>query len=428
VVTKTILVADDSKTIQTVVSLTFRATDFKVVSVSDGQEALRRAAELRPDVVLIDVAMPLKNGYELCKELKSGTSTSSIPVLLLAGAFEPYDERRAQDARADGFIKKPFDSQTLLDRVNNLTGARLGSDMPMSFAASLAARQKTESSPSMNFGARAQPSPAFAQPIAQQPVAQAPVQQAKPASSPFAAPISQSVAQPVQHPPSYQPPHMPPPLMPSASRGIAADLGVPATPVSQAPSMSWGASVPASKPISAPAARPLSSPALSFDEPEVLEDEDVVEDEEDEELRAARALPSLEPPRPPNAADTAARANVDVWALAEEADEEDTQARMPPKSRSEPQVAAYRAETNDIEAIEEVELDEPTTLPVAQTIANAAAQPIANAAAASVPGMSNEELVRVAREVIERIAWEVVPELAETIIRAELSRLLSDQK
>src|SRR5436190_22173451 len=104
--TKTILVADDSKTIQSVVSLTFRATDFKVVSANDGEEALRRIPELRPDIVLADVAMPGRNGYDLCREVKSSAATSNIPVLLLAGAFEPFDDRRAQDARADGHIKK----------------------------------------------------------------------------------------------------------------------------------------------------------------------------------------------------------------------------------------------------------------------------------------------------------------------------------
>lgn len=446
-VNKTILVADDSKTIQTVVSLTFRATDFKVVSAGDGQEALRRAAELRPDVVLIDVAMPGKNGYELCKELKNGAGTSAIPVLLLAGAFEPYDERRAQDARADGFIKKPFDSQALLDRVNTLTGARsTAGEMPMSFAASLAARQKTEPATGA-FAARAQPSPAFSQPAFSQPVAQPmapPVAQPQPAmqapkSSPQNVPISQPQS-PLFSQSAYQPPHMPPPLNPAQPRGIAADLGVPATPsASQAPQpqgpitqppmpMSWGASVPASKPVSSPFMAPI-------DEPELLEEEDVVEEdvveEDEEELKAARAIPSLEPPRQPTAAEAAARANVDVWALAD-GDEEITEARTPPRAKPEPVRETMRAETNDIEAIEEVELDEPTTLrtslqPVAETIAEKAAAPIAAAAAVAVPGLSHEELVKVAREVIERIAWEVVPELAETIIKAELSRLLSDR-
>src|SRR5262249_30441688 len=106
--TKTILVADDSKTIQKVVALTFRASDFRVVSAADAEEAMKRLTESRPDIVLADVAMPGKNGYDLCSQIKNGAATSHIPVLLLAGAFEPFDDRRAAEARADGHIKKPF--------------------------------------------------------------------------------------------------------------------------------------------------------------------------------------------------------------------------------------------------------------------------------------------------------------------------------
>src|SRR5207249_2307330 len=139
------LVADDSTTIQKVVALTFRATDFRVIAVSDADEALKRVLEARPDLVLADVAMPGKSGYELCSHIKNGAATSNIPVLLLTGAFEAFDDGRAAEARADGHIKKPFDSQALIDRVKSLTGGEVSSasEMPMSFAASLAARQRS---------------------------------------------------------------------------------------------------------------------------------------------------------------------------------------------------------------------------------------------------------------------------------------------
>src|SRR5262249_12668462 len=98
----------------------------------------------------------------LCSQIKHGSATANIPVLLLAGAFEPFDDRRAAEARADGHIKKPFDSQSLIDRVKSLTGAQVGSEMPMSFAASLAARQKTDDVHAPHAGANAGGNAAYA--------------------------------------------------------------------------------------------------------------------------------------------------------------------------------------------------------------------------------------------------------------------------
>src|SRR5207248_5529986 len=73
-----------------------------------------------------DVMMPGKSGYEVCEALKSDPATSAIPVMLLAGTFEPFDENRARAARADGHIVKPFESQALLDKVKVLVGMPTG--------------------------------------------------------------------------------------------------------------------------------------------------------------------------------------------------------------------------------------------------------------------------------------------------------------
>lgn len=118
---KRILLADDSVTIQKVVELTFLDEDFEVVAVSNGDDALARLAEVRPDVVVADVHMPGANGYEVCrgvKEWRSGT-----PVVLLVGTFEPFDEGRARAAGANYYLKKPFDSQELLQQVEGLLAA-----------------------------------------------------------------------------------------------------------------------------------------------------------------------------------------------------------------------------------------------------------------------------------------------------------------
>jgi len=117
---KKILLADDSITIQKVVELTFSEADFQVVCVSNGAQALKKIPEIRPDIVLLDVIMPEKNGYEVCEQLKRNPSTSGIPVLLLTGTFEPFDKKRAEAAGANGHLTKPFESQVLVSKVEEL--------------------------------------------------------------------------------------------------------------------------------------------------------------------------------------------------------------------------------------------------------------------------------------------------------------------
>ena len=130
---KNLLLADDSITIQKVVGITFANEDYQVVAVDNGEEALARARELRPDVILADVVMPKRNGYELCEAVKADPALAHIPVVLLAGTFEAFDEARARSARADGHIAKPFESQALINKVRELVegkaavaAARLG--------------------------------------------------------------------------------------------------------------------------------------------------------------------------------------------------------------------------------------------------------------------------------------------------------------
>ncbi len=117
---KTLLLADDSITIQKVVAITFANEDYKVVSVDNGEDAVQRARELRPDVILADVVMPRRNGYEVCEAVKGDAELQAIPVLLLAGTFEAFDEARARAAGADGHISKPFESQALINKVKEL--------------------------------------------------------------------------------------------------------------------------------------------------------------------------------------------------------------------------------------------------------------------------------------------------------------------
>ncbi len=117
---QTLLLADDSVTIQRVIELTFADEDVRVVAVSDGDQAIARLNTDPPDVVLADVGMPGRNGYEVAEFIKGSPSLAHIPVLLLTGAFEPIDERRAAAAGCDGVLAKPFEPQMVIGRVREL--------------------------------------------------------------------------------------------------------------------------------------------------------------------------------------------------------------------------------------------------------------------------------------------------------------------
>src|SRR5436190_9977577 len=103
-----ILVADDNSNIQKMVGLALKDHGIEVVAVGNGEAAVRKISDIRPDLVLADVFMPVRNGYEVCKYVKDDAALKHIPVILLVGAFDPLDEQEAQRVGADGVLKKPF--------------------------------------------------------------------------------------------------------------------------------------------------------------------------------------------------------------------------------------------------------------------------------------------------------------------------------
>lgn len=119
-VTHKLLLADDSVTIQRVVELTFSGEDVQVVTVGDGEQAIARIPVERPDIVLADIGMPKRSGYDVAAFVKGRPDLSHIPVLLLAGAFEPVDDARAQQVKCDGVLVKPFEPQQVVARVREL--------------------------------------------------------------------------------------------------------------------------------------------------------------------------------------------------------------------------------------------------------------------------------------------------------------------
>lgn len=158
-----LLLADDSITIQKIVALTFADEGIEVLAVSNGADAIVKLAEFLPDVVLADVYMPKMSGLQVCEYIKLNEQLKDIPVMLLVGSFEPFDEAEARRVGADDILTKPFQSiRTLVERVGALLGREPASD----------GHEAVSSKP--------EESTAVAEaPVAEVPVAEAPVAEAQ---------------------------------------------------------------------------------------------------------------------------------------------------------------------------------------------------------------------------------------------------------
>ncbi len=117
---KKILLADDSVTIQKVISITLASEDYELEIVGDGNAAIAKIKGMKPNLVLADIAMPGKTGYEVCEFVKNDPELKNTPVILLAGTFEPLNKAEAQRVRADESIVKPFGAQEFVDKIKTL--------------------------------------------------------------------------------------------------------------------------------------------------------------------------------------------------------------------------------------------------------------------------------------------------------------------
>ncbi len=116
----TLLLADDSTTIQRVVELTFASEDIDVVTVGDGTRAIEAIERDEPDIVLVDVSMPGRDGYEVASFVRSDPARDRIPVVLLTGAFEPLDESRCDAIGRHEVLVKPFEPRQVIGKVREL--------------------------------------------------------------------------------------------------------------------------------------------------------------------------------------------------------------------------------------------------------------------------------------------------------------------
>lgn len=115
-----VLVADDEKSFRDLIGQSLTARNYRVSGAGDGSSALRLARAERPELILLDLAMPRKNGAEVLRELRRGIQTRAIPVIMLSGSAEISDKMEVFALGADGYLTKPFDMEELVVRVDGM--------------------------------------------------------------------------------------------------------------------------------------------------------------------------------------------------------------------------------------------------------------------------------------------------------------------
>jgi two-component system, OmpR family, alkaline phosphatase synthesis response regulator PhoP len=120
--TKRVLIADDEPNIVASLEFLMEQAGFEVKVAADGAAALALVASFRPDIVLLDVMMPVKNGYEVCQQLKSDSGTRDVRVILLSAKGRDVEVAKGLELGADAYVTKPFSTRELVAKVKELLG------------------------------------------------------------------------------------------------------------------------------------------------------------------------------------------------------------------------------------------------------------------------------------------------------------------
>jgi CheY-like chemotaxis protein len=479
---KKILLADDSITIQKVIELTFSDEDFDVITVGNGRLALEKLPEVRPDIVLCDIIMPEKDGYEVCEQIKTNAAYSHVPVLLLTGAFEPFDQERAARAGYDGSLAKPFEPETLIAKVKDLLArapARAAAPPPPVVRPAEVPPPPAALAPPPVLPFHRPAPPVFAPPTP-------PIAPAAPSFIPdepfggldesaFAGPASASTDAfaPVTEEESatlLAPPVREPSRADSASTVMfrAGDLPWNAPSAPQAPEPPRGTAPVAAPAVgtkpprpAAPAPEPVFVPE-TVDAPEAVEEPPVFEEVLEEDLDFGETsfepapadtgstlmyTPGVAtlPPIPPGEEGGATGAFEPVGA----GDAVPLEPEPPPAFEPEP-IPAFEPEPPPAFEPEPPVVEEPAPPPkpepppaapvVAESFADVAAAvavpapapaPPSEAAALSVPvdmveKIAQRVVAQISEKTVREIAWEVIPDLAEALIKQEIERLKAE--
>lgn len=116
---KKILFVEDEAELIMLMKTRLEANGYEVVSAMDGEEGLKKVYEEKPDLVLLDLIMPKMNGLEVCRRLKNDPATKDIPVLVVTAAGLKDLDEQCKSACADGYVKKPYDPQELLNKIKS---------------------------------------------------------------------------------------------------------------------------------------------------------------------------------------------------------------------------------------------------------------------------------------------------------------------
>lgn len=119
---KKILVVDDEELIVKMVGLRLKANGYDVISACDGKEGLAKAKEEFPDLIILDVMMPVMDGYKVCGLLKKDTRFAKIPIIMFTAKAQVDDKKIGEEVGANAYITKPFDPQVLLGKIRELLG------------------------------------------------------------------------------------------------------------------------------------------------------------------------------------------------------------------------------------------------------------------------------------------------------------------
>ncbi|MCX5698451.1 MAG: response regulator [Candidatus Omnitrophica bacterium] len=117
---KTILVVDDEPQLVDLVKMRLEANNYLVLTADDGQEALEKARQDKPDLIILDLMLPKMDGYKVCGLLKADARYNKIPIILFTARAQESDRKTGKDVGADAYITKPFEPQTLLGAIKEL--------------------------------------------------------------------------------------------------------------------------------------------------------------------------------------------------------------------------------------------------------------------------------------------------------------------
>jgi DNA-binding response OmpR family regulator len=451
---KRVLVADDSATIQKAFSMVLGGLQdtISLVPARSYDEALSAARQSRPDLIIADIGLGNRSGYDLCVAIKNEASLRGVPVYILGSGQIPYDDARGRQAGADGHLIKPFESQSLIDRIHEAlsrpASTPVAAARPESLSPPVAASRPATRPPVVASAAAPDLDDDYGEfTIERSSGGTALPSAAAPPQAPARSMSSASTAMPVR--PAAQAPASPFAPAPSTQPGVTTGSGAalrpslipgarpaaPRSPISVASASVAPPAPVASRPVGPPAlpkrTEVIADPAFHPKRPEPLAEAGVGAGGAGHPGigRTIMGLPAVAIPGAPLGSPREARPvpPAIVPAMAHTAVPNIAPAPAP-IAPARPQPAPPVAAPASPAAAQPAPAARPASPPVAavaslETAAAVSARIDQKVAAIAARGPEYEALAKLSREIIEQVVWEVVPELAEAIIREHVERL-----